>query len=211
MIYTNEILKKKLHKKEKIKKIFKIISVPFIAILVVIIVYIGYLKFIKNENDINILGFRQYIVMTGSMEPNYNIGDLIIIKEEKKENIKENDVITYALEREKDTITHRIIEIVEKNGKTMYKTKGDNNNSEDSTLVEYEQIQGVVLFKIDKLGTIITKILSLTGITIIVTLIIISFIHSTRKEERRIAREDARKLYNIPKYKREKKKYEFLR
>lgn len=203
MLYTKEIIEKKLNNKEKIKKLFKIIIAPFIILLILLISYIGYLKYIKKTNDINLFGYRQYIVLTGSMEPNYNIGDLIIIKEKTQENIKVGDVINYITENGKDTITHRVIEITKENGQTMYKTKGDNNSSADSDLVAYNQIQGTIVFKIDKLGAIITKFLTGTGIFVILIIIIVSYIHSSRKEEKRIAREDARKLYNIPKYEKE--------
>lgn len=200
MIYTNEMIKKINNQKEKRRKIFKIISFPFIILIVLLVLYVGYMKFIKKENDINILGFRQYMVATGSMEPQYNVGDLIIIKETPKEKIQVGDVINFISENGIDTITHRVIEIIEKDGETYYKTKGDNNNAEDSGLVNFNQVQGVLVFKISKLGSIMTKILTETGIIIIFVFIILSYIRDKNKEEKRIARENARKLFNVPKY-----------
>ena len=103
----------------------------------------------------------------------------------------------------KDTITHRITEIDEENGKKLYKTKGDNNNTEDKELVQTNQIKGILLFKISKLGTIITKFITGSGIIVLCILIILSYLRSSSKEQKRISREDARKLYNIPKYEKE--------
>lgn len=203
MLYTNENIKKKLNNKEKRRKILKIIIAPFIIAFLILISYIGYLKYIKKTNDINLFGYRQYMVLTGSMEPNYNIGDLIVIKEKPQEDIKVGDIVNYVTDNGKDTITHRVIEIVEQNGQIMYKTKGDNNSSSDPNLVNYSQIQGTIVFKINKLGAIITEFLTGVGIFVIAMLIVISYIHSSRKEEKRIAREDARRLYNIPKYEKE--------
>lgn len=200
MIYTDQMIKEKKNKKEKRRKIFKIISYPFIALILLLILYSGYMKYIKKENDINILGFRQYMVATGSMEPKYNVGDLIIIKETPKEKIQVGDVINYISANGKDTITHRVVEILEKDGETYYKTKGDNNNAEDKELVNFNQVQGVLVFKISKLGTIITKMLTGTGIIIIFAFIMVSYLRDKNKEEKRIARENARKIYNIPKY-----------
>ena len=85
----------------------------------------------------------------------------------------------------------------------MYRTKGDNNNKEDLELVSYDQIKGVLVFKISKLGKIITKMFTKYGIAIILLIIFIAYFHSSRNEEKRIAREDARKRYNIPKYEKE--------
>lgn len=200
MIYTNEMIKERNSQKEKRRKIFKIVSFPFIILILLLVFYAGYMKYIKKENDINILGFRQYMVATGSMEPQYNIGDLIIIKETPKEKIQVGDVINYISENGIDTITHRVVGIFEKDGETYYKTKGDNNNGEDPELVNFNQVQGVLVFKISNLGTIITKIISGTGIIIVFACIILSYLRDENKEEKRIARENARKMYNVPKY-----------
>lgn len=200
MIYTNDIIKKKYEKKLIIKRLLKIVYVPIIAGIILITILAGYKKYVKHENNISILGFRQYVVATGSMEPEYNIGDLIVIRETTKEEIKIGDVINYISETGIDTITHRVVDIIQKDGQTYYKTKGDNNNSEDSELVKYSQVKGKLVFKISKLGTVITKMFTGTGITILFAVIILSYIRDKNKEEKIIARENARKLYNVPKY-----------
>lgn len=200
MIYTNEIIKKKYEKKLIIKRLLKIVYVPIIAGIILITILAGYKKCVKHENNISILGFRQYVVATGSMEPEYNIGDLIVIRETTKEEIKIGDIINYTSENGIDTITHRVVDIIEKDGQNYYRTKGDNNNSEDSELVKYSQVKGKLVFKISKLGTVITKMFTGTGITILFAVIILSYIRDKNKEEKIIARENARKLYNVPKY-----------
>ncbi len=200
MIYTDEMIKKKNNQKMKRHKILRIISLPIIIAILLLVFYIGYLRFIKKEKDINIFGIRQYIVATGSMEPNYNIGDIIIIKETSKEKIKVGDVINYISENGANTVTHRVIEIIKKDGETYYKTKGDNNNSEDPELVSFKKVQGILVLKISKLGTIITNVLTGTGITILFALIILSYLKDKNKEEKITARENARKMYNVPKY-----------
>ena len=203
MIYTKEAISKKIKKKENIKKFLNAIITFFICILVIFTMYLAYVKYIKHEKNINIFGLRQYMIMTGSMEPDYNIGDLIITKEINQENIKKGDIITYALADGNATVTHRIIDVIEKDGKTMYKTKGDNNNAPDQNLVEYNQIQGVFLFKINNFGAILSSFLTKTGIVIIFLIVIFSYLRANSKEEKRIAREDIRRRYNIPKYKKE--------
>ena len=200
MIYTNDIIKKKYEKKLIIKRLLKIVYVPIIAGIILITILAGYKKYVKHENNISILGFRQYVVATGSMEPEYNIGDVIIIREKPEEEIKIGDIINYTSENGIDTITHRVVDIIEKDGQNYYKTKGDNNNSEDSKLVDYSQVKGTLVFKISKLGTVITKMFTGTGITILFAVIILSYIRDKNKEEKIIARENARKLYNVPKY-----------
>ena len=51
--------------------------------------------------------------------------------------------------------------LIQKDGQTYYKTKGDNNNSVDPELVNYSQVKGILVFKISKLGTVITKMVVL--------------------------------------------------
>ena len=127
MIYTNEMIKEKNDKKIKLHKIFKIISFPIMIIILLIALYVGYTKFIKKGNDINILGFRFFMVVTGSMEPEYKIGDVIIVKETSKENIKVGDVINYLSENGKDTVTHRVTEMIQQDGKTLYRVTAFQN------------------------------------------------------------------------------------
>ena len=204
MIYTNEVIKEKNDKKIKRKKALKCITLPIIFLILILVLYICYQKYVKKSNNIDIFGFKFYTIITGSMEPKYNIGDLIIIKDIKPNNIKVGDVITYSVNSEKN-VTHRVTEIVHKDGETLYRTKGDNNNTADTELVRYNQIQGGVCFKINKLGKFMTEFLvSGIGMIIIISLILISYLNVSRSEERRIAREDARRRYNTPKYKKEK-------
>ena len=203
MIYTNEMIIHKLMKKERLNKIFRIITLPITIITIITVLYIGYIKFIKQEDDINLFGIRFYMVLTGSMEPNYNIGDVIVVKETSKDNIKVGDVINFLSENGNDTVTHRVTEIIENDGATLFKTKGDNTNSEDSEAIEFSRVQGTLLFKISKMGIILTKLFTGTGLCIAILVIIFSYLRESRQEEKRIAREEARRIYNIPKYEKE--------
>ena len=203
MIYTNDMLNKKSDKKKKRKKILKIICLPINILIILIVLYVGYSKFLKKEDNISFMGYTQYIILTGSMEPEYNVGDLIIVKSIPEDEKKLNDVITYVPKGENDTISHRLIEIEEKEGKAYYTTKGDNNNTADSDPVEYSQIKGKVVFKISKIGIVITEFTTGTGILILVLIGVFSYIREDRKEGRRLAREEAREKYNFPRYKDE--------
>lgn len=200
MIYTDEIIKKKNAKKMRFKNFLKILHIPIIALIVLLVIYMGYMKYVKHEKNINLFGFRQYIVATGSMEPKYKVGDLVFIRKTPEEKIKIGDIINYISENGTDTITHRVTDIIKKDGQTYYQTKGDNNNSEDPELVKYRQVKGKLVFKISKLGTIITNLLTGTGIAILFVFILLSYLRDKNKEEKIIARENARKLYNVPKY-----------
>ncbi len=200
MIYTNEFIMRKNANKMLLKKIFRFIYISIFTAIFILVLYLGYMRYIKKENNVGIFGFRQYIVITGSMEPKYKVGDMIIVRETPEEKIKVGDIINYTSENGIDTITHRVIDIEQIDGKTFYKTKGDNNSSEDVGLVDYSRVKGTLVFKIGKLGTVITNLYTGTGIAVIFAIIVVSYLRDKNKEEKIIARENARKIYNVPKY-----------
>jgi len=200
MIYTNEVIKKKKARKILLKKIFKYIYISIFVVVIMLAIYIEFMKYVKNEENASIFGFRQYVVITGSMEPKYNVGDMIIVRETPIEKIKVGDIINYVSENGKDTVTHRVVDILNIDGQTFYRTKGDNNSSEDSGLVSYSRVKGTLVFKISKVGMLFTNLLTETGITVIFTIIVLSYLIDKNKEEKIIARENVRKIYNVPKY-----------
>ena len=199
-VYTKEDITKKKEKAKKIGKVVKILFEIIFAIFVLLCIYIAYQKFILKSPNIEIFGYKTYIVLTGSMKPEINPNDIVIVKKPDQSSIKVGDIITYAVGNNSATVTHRIIEIVEQNGKKLYKTKGDNNNSEDSDLISYEEVQGKFCFKISKIGTVLTGGLTGTGIIIVFLLLALSYHRSSKKEDRRLTREEARKKYNVYKY-----------
>ncbi|WP_338561209.1 signal peptidase I [Paraclostridium sordellii] len=101
----------------------------------------------KSDEIFRLIGYRSYTVLSGSMEPKFYPGDMIITKHKDKVDIKINDIVTY---RDNDgvIITHRIIEETDEG----YITKGDNNNVKDAGILKEENIIGKVKFSIPKIG-----------------------------------------------------------
>ena len=199
-IYTNEMIKNKKDKSLKIKRALKTIFTIIIVAVLLLCLIIGYKKIVLKEQNIELFGYQMYVVLTGSMKPEINPNDIIIIKKIEEDKLKEGDIITFNLGGA-STVTHRIIEITEQEGKKLYRTKGDNNNTQDADLVKYENIQGILLFKISKIGTILTGGLTGTGLIIVFLFLAISYHHSSKMEDRMLTREEARKRYNVYKYK----------
>ena len=109
---------------------------------------------VKQPNKVpNFLGYKVFAIVSGSMEPTLQIGDLVIVKTTKQEEIRKNDIITFS--QEGYSITHRIVNIIQKDGKVYYQTKGDRNTANDEELVSYENIEGVYILKIPKIGNIV--------------------------------------------------------
>jgi len=91
------------------------------------------------------------IIATGSMEPKIMPGDVILVKKIQEQEVNVGDIINFHLEQV--SVTHRIVAIEnQKGGKRLFRTKGDNNSSVDSQLVDPQQIKGKVFQVIPKIG-----------------------------------------------------------
>lgn len=176
----------KMNTRQKInKRIKSILWIIFILLLYhIILVMIPYI----SETETNgILGYKAYVIISDSMKPYINSGDIVIVKRSEEEKIKKGDVITF--EKNQETITHRIIEINEKEGIKEFSTKGDNNRLEDLETVKYEEIKGVKVITVPWIGKIIialeNKIIFLITIWIILIISLIKIEIEDKKEERR--------------------------
>lgn len=89
--------------------------------------------------------YKMLGIETGSMMPNYNIGDAVVIdKNVNTDNLKVGDVIAYE-NVDNILIVHRIVKI---NSDKSFITKGDNNNVADSFYVQPDKVRGCVKVRI---------------------------------------------------------------
>lgn len=116
-------------------KVLKIIGQFILCLILIFFILLN----IFSMNNKSLFGFRIYRVISGSMQPALQIGDVIIVK--KSTNYAERDIITYS--NGLTTITHRIIAI--NNDEVI--TKGDANEVDDKP-INKEQIVGKFFFRI---------------------------------------------------------------
>lgn len=138
---------------EKIKnnKFFKIGSIVFKVII--FIVMVGFILSVClqrfSNNKLSIFNYRMFTVISGSMEPKYKIGDVLLAKEVEPEKIKVGDTISYLgnVNSFKDkVVTHQVVGIDKIDGKYYFHTKGLANLVEDP-LVSADQLYGKVIYK----------------------------------------------------------------
>lgn len=123
----------------KLLKVLRIIYDTVLTIAVVLCIVI----FLFSQ----MLGLQSFIVLSGSMEPTIMVDDVVIIKPVDICEVKADDIITYT---ENDSyVTHRVVEITEKDGRKALRMKGDNNNVEDRELVTDDMVVGSYVFKVD--------------------------------------------------------------
>lgn len=193
-IYTNEIIKSKIEKQKKIKKVLKCIFYPIAIFIVICAINIVYQKIIKKEDNINLFGFRPYVVLSGSMEPDLQVGDMIVSKQVSGDRVEIGDIITFEDENGA-TITHRVVDIIIKDGEKLYQTKGDNNSAIDVGLISIKNIKGEYICKINGAGSVIAKIITPTGLILTILAITIGYINTSKKSDRKIARHLIRERY----------------
>lgn len=151
-----------------------IILIPILIINITLIV-----KSYTNQDEVpSIGGYLPLIVLTDSMYPEIESGDLIICHTVKEEEVEVGDVIAFFDPAGNGTsiVTHRVIEVIEENGIYQFRTKGDNNNTEDKDLVPGENLVGEYRSRIGGAGNVALFMQSTTGLIVCVVLPIILLI-----------------------------------
>ena len=127
------------------KKIIKIIYGIFLGLMAGLVLMLA-VSMLPVPGNI-----RALTVLSGSMEPAIHTGSVVVIK--PFADYKIGDVITFGeISKTKTPTTHRIKDIKIVDGKPVYITKGDANNSEDNAEVSAGSVKGKVLFSIPYLG-----------------------------------------------------------
>lgn len=144
----------------------------------------------NNENVVpSVFGYRPFFVLSGSMEKEIHKGDLIITKIIEPSTLKINDVIAFR-DEENTVTTHRIIDMIERDGNTYFVTKGDNNNTQDQNLVEYKDVEGIYVGRVPLVGTILNELAKPVNAVILVMGITIIFILLFQRSSRKIKLEE---------------------
>ena len=124
-----------------------------------------------------IAGFTPLVVLSDSMAPTFNSGDLIIIKACDTSKLAEGDIITFhtIIENAYALNTHRIYSIEETNGIRRYTTKGDNNAIADTRMISDGDIVGKYVTRLPILGRLINFLSSATGFLLVIVVPMLLF------------------------------------
>jgi signal peptidase len=103
------------------------------------------------------LGWRVGSVVSGSMEPDIGVGQLVVTRPVEPNTIKSGDVIAFRSLSDPDTIiTHRVMSTVDTGDGVSFQTKGDANRSPDELLVPPDNVEGRVALHLPYLGYLIS-------------------------------------------------------
>lgn len=126
------------------KKFWSILGSIFLAISIIILIFCIYIavKSKQTGEDIYILGYKPYIISTGSMEPTLKVRGFVLIKEVPYEEIKKDDIISFVPEEIGQSVCHKVVEVTDEG----FITKGDNNFTNDIGTITKEEYKGKLVF-----------------------------------------------------------------
>ena len=102
-----------------------IFKVFYILIIIYLIIFIPVLW-----------GKKPLVIISGSMEPILKVGGILYYEKINLNDFKKDDILVYRLNEH--IVSHRIVNINEYG----FETKGDNNNSNDSYIVDKNNVIG---------------------------------------------------------------------
>ena len=148
-------------------KLFCLILMIAATVMTVCALSIVFKKLVIKEKTAGLFGYTTFVVSSGSMQPNIQADDIIVVKKVSEEEIALGDIITF-FDGTGEIITHRIAGIASVHGINYYTTKGDANNVDDVERITYDNIIGRYDFKIPYGGRIVRAFASPAGIAVFV-------------------------------------------
>jgi signal peptidase len=99
------------------------------------------------------LGYRGLTVLSGSMEPAFSAGDVVVQHEVAPRSIAIGDVVTFRDPQDGDRlITHRVRGVVERDGRVEMITRGDANSRSERWSMPADGRLGRVVARVPHLG-----------------------------------------------------------
>ena len=147
-----------------------VVFVPLLLINVTLIVK----SYTSPDKVPDFLGYKPFIVLSGSMEPSIMTGDMVFVKETDPDSLKVGDVIAYK--SGSAVVTHSIVEVKSENGETRYVTQGDANNAADQSLVKPADVEGIYQRRVAGAGNLAMFMQTTTGMILFVVCPLVLFV-----------------------------------
>lgn len=144
---------------------FRLLSLLMTLVLVLLLagnLYILGARALTGELQPTVLGFSTAVVVTGSMSPAIEAGDLILCRRAPAYQV--GDVVCFLSESGSSVITHRIIQ----DTADGFVTQGDANNAPDSGVLTQDRIIGRVILTLSGFGIFLEGLRSPLGLCLLV-------------------------------------------
>jgi signal peptidase len=99
-------------------------------------------------------GYTYAVVKSGSMEPAFKPGSVIVLDAVPPDWVGLGDVISFTApgRNQDEIVTHRVVAIFNDAGRLRFQTKGDANEEADGRLVESSAVRGRVVLNLPLVG-----------------------------------------------------------
>ena len=166
------------------KSTFRLLLLVLCGLLIGVNVYLANANGLVGNQLPMPFGYGASVILSGSMEPEFSKGDLIVVKETEK--YKRNDIVVF--QSGNSLVVHRIIHI---DGETIT-TKGDANNTADEP-INVSAVKGKVLFWIPYVGSVVGFLKTPIGIICIIAAAI-ALVEIPRRNEKKKDDEERQKI-----------------
>lgn len=162
------------NKRRALKRAASVLGVVLLVLIVVPFVIYLFPQLVGAD--------QSYVVLSGSMEPTISPGDVIVVGSVAPAEVQAGDVITFRRTGESRPTTHRVVEVVQRDGGPAFRTQGDANEDPDQELVSASQVVGEVpriggyLLVIPLIGRVILFAGTQTGFFALVMLPVVLFV-----------------------------------
>lgn len=170
------------------------ILIAFCIILIMVIVMQK-----VTDNNGSIAGYRLFTVVSGSMEPKYNIGEVVICKEMDPNDIIVGDTIVYkglTGDIKGKTIMHDVVEIKNDGDTLIFHARGIANNRDDPD-IKPEQILGICVYESYLLTLVYSLATSTYASAIIIVVLVLNVFLSFRTKKTNYKKLEKPKDYDV--------------
>lgn len=142
-------------------------------ILAYLVFYVVFNAVSPNETAKR-LGYKHYVILSESMEPELNKGDLIMVTNKDFNNLKEGDIITFVNpNNKKDVVTHNFVCYDFAGTEKVARTKGNQSSDGGAPQLDIWEITkddyiGVYRYHIPKIGNAVMYLQSWYGFVSII-------------------------------------------
>lgn len=146
------------------RTVIKVLRGVITALLFVVVglnVWMAVQQAVLHRDLPEIFGYSQLVVTSGSMEPTFSAGDVIVIKE--KDRYEPGEIVTFR-DVAGALVTHRIVGTSE----GQFITRGDANNTEDKELLPPGNIVGALVFDLPVIGNLLLFLKTPLGLVLLI-------------------------------------------
>lgn len=131
-------------------RVFRVVANGLFGLIVALIAFIILALTVLPP----VLRYQTYVVLSGSMEPTIHIGSVIVATAVDPNELRVGDIITYQRPTDKESVTHRIVQIKGSADGRAFVTQGDANGTPDLGDIRFDRLAGKVQMSVPYLGYI---------------------------------------------------------